>query len=82
MPDISPALDHSSSEPSLPLNTYFTLFEKMADPVLLFKDNQFINCNEATLKLLAYPNKATFLNLSPWDISPEFQADGHRNLKP
>ena len=48
----------------------------MADPVLLFKDNQFINCNEAALKLLAYPNKATFLNQSPWDISPEFQADG------
>ena len=81
MPDISPALDHSSSEPSLPLNTYFTLFEKMADPVLLFKDNQFINCNEATLKLLAYPNKATFLNLSPWDISPEFQADGHSSYE-
>ena len=81
MPDISPALDHSSSEPSLPLNTYFTLFEKMADPVLLFKDNQFMNCNEATLKLLAYPNKATFLNLSPWDISPEFQADGHSSYE-
>ncbi len=81
MPDISPALDHSSSEPSLPLNTYFTLFEKMADPVLPFKDNQFINCNEATLKLLAYPNKATFLNLSPWDISPEFQADGHSSYE-
>ena len=81
MPDISPALDHLSSEPSLPLNTYFTLFEKMADPVLLFKDNQFINCNEATLKLLAYPNKATFLNLSPWDISPEFQADGHSSYE-
>ena len=76
MPDISPALDHSSSEPSLPLNTYFTLFEKMADPVLLIKDNHFINCNDASLKQLGYSDKTTFLNLPPWDISPEFQVDG------
>jgi PAS domain S-box-containing protein len=51
------------------------LFEKMADPVLLLKDNQIINGNEAILKLLAYPNKETFLNQSHWDISPKYQAN-------
>ena len=71
MPDTTP-----KSSPSLPLNTYFMLFEKMADPVMLFKDDCFINCNEATLKHLGYPDKTTFLNHTPWDISPEFQADG------
>jgi len=61
---------------TLPLNSYFTLFEKMADPVMLIKDDCFINCNEASLKQLGYPDKTTFLNQHPWDISPEFQADG------
>jgi PAS domain S-box-containing protein len=71
MPDTTP-----KSSPSLPLNTYFMLFEKMADPVMLIKDNCFINCNEASLKQFGYSEKSSFLNLTPWDISPEFQADG------
>lgn len=61
---------------TLPQNSYFTLFEKMADPVMLIKDDCFINCNEASLKQLGYPDKTTFLNQFPWDISPEYQADG------
>ena len=58
---------------------YFTLFEKMADPVMLIKDDLCINCNEATLKLLGYPNKATFLNQSLGSIFPDFQTDGLRS---
>lgn len=53
-----------------------TIFEKMSDPILLLKDGRFIDCNVATLKLLAYPAKADFLNQSPADISPAFQPDG------
>ena len=57
---------------------YFTLFEKMADAALLVraKDDQIINCNEAALKQLAYPNKAALLNKKPSELSPEYQADG------
>ena len=75
MSDTSTSLN-PSSDCSLALNSYFVLFEKMADPVLLIKDHRFINCNEASLKQLGYPNKTTFLKLFPWDISPKFQADG------
>lgn len=53
-----------------------TIFEKMGDPILLLKDGRFIDCNAATLKLLAYPAKSAFLNQSPADISPAFQPDG------
>ncbi len=53
-----------------------TIFEKMSDSILLLKDGRFIECNAATLKLLAYPAKAEFLNQSPADISPAFQPDG------
>ncbi len=72
----SPA-HHSANNNNLEL--YFTLFEKMGNPVMLFKDDQFINCNEATLKILDFPDKATFLKQKPWDISPEFQTDGQRS---
>ncbi|MEI6145955.1 MAG: response regulator [Methylococcales bacterium] len=60
------------------LNLYLTAFEKMADAVLLLnaKDERFINCNEAALKLFAYPNKTAFLNQKPADISPTHQTDG------
>ena len=61
------------------MNTYFKLFEKMPDPIMLINDDCFISCNNASLNALGYPDKATFLNLSPWDISPEFQADGSRS---
>lgn len=72
----SPA-HHSVDNNNLAL--YFTLFEKMSNPVMMFKDDQFINCNEATFKILNFPDKATFLKQKPWDISPEFQADGQRS---
>ena len=55
---------------------YKLLFENSTDPILVFKDNQFIDCNAATLTLLAYANKQEFLKLGPADISPPFQADG------
>ena len=61
---------------TIPLNIYFTLFEEMADPVMLIKNNRFISCNQASLIALGYSDKATFVNLSPWDVAPEFQADG------
>ncbi|UOA07667.1 bifunctional diguanylate cyclase/phosphodiesterase [Methylobacter sp. S3L5C] len=57
-------------------NIYRILFEKVNDPMLLLKNGRFIDCNAATLKLLAYPTKSDFLNQRPGDISPAFQADG------
>jgi len=72
----NPALLISASDPSLALEHYFTLFEKQANPVLLIKDGHFINCNAALLTHLGFSEKASFLNQSPADISPEFQADG------
>ncbi|MFI3223220.1 MAG: ATP-binding protein [Methylococcaceae bacterium] len=75
MSDISSLLI-SATDPSLALDHYCKLFEKQDNPVLLLKDGHIINCNAACLIQLGYPDKATFLNQSPADISPEFQADG------
>ncbi len=66
----------SLSNYSFQLTDYFELFNQMADPVMLIKDDHFISCNEASLKLLGYPNKASFNSQPTWVISPKFQACG------
>ena len=71
-----PSTELATADTDTQLNLYFTLFEKLADPVMLIKDDHFISCNVASLNLLGYPDKATFFSQSPWAISPEFQADG------
>jgi len=55
---------------------YPLLFEQGTDPVIVIKNNQIIDCNAATIALLAYPNKKALLMLTPADISPPFQPDG------
>ena len=55
---------------------FHRFFENMSDPVLLLKDGRFIDCNAATLEILAYSSKADFLNQTPSDISPALQPDG------
>ncbi len=51
----------------------------MTEPMLVIKDGNFIDCNNAALKFLGYATKASFLNKKPSDISPEFQPDGRRS---
>ena len=55
---------------------YRLLFDKGPYPTLIIKEGQFIDCNSATITLLAYANKQAFLKLGPADISPAFQPDG------
>lgn len=55
---------------------YHTIFEESADPVMLIKDNLFIDCNKATLDILKLNSKKEFENTLPSDISPKYQPDG------
>ncbi|MDX1952312.1 MAG: PAS domain S-box protein, partial [Verrucomicrobiota bacterium] len=55
------------------------LFERSADAVLLLdpsKGPKFIDCNDATARLLGYRSKAEIVALQPGAISTEFQPDG------
>jgi PAS domain S-box-containing protein len=56
------------------------LFEDSSDAQLLFKDGKFVNCNNATLKLLGTNNTADIIGLSPMDIAPELQPDKRLSL--
>ncbi len=51
------------------------LFEKSADPILMLDGERFVDCNEATLKIMHCKGKDQLINARPSDISPERQPD-------
>jgi len=60
-------------------SVYLTLFQKSIEPVLLLKDGRFIDLNESALRYLGYEKKDEVINISPDEISPEFQDDGQNS---
>ncbi len=59
------------------------LFERSADAILLMDPTQgvkFIDCNEATVRLMGYRSKEEFLRIEPGGISTEFQPDGEPSI--
>ncbi len=55
---------------------YRELFQKSANAELILKNNVFIECNDAVIKMLGYKNSVEFLNTHPFELSPEKQPDG------
>jgi PAS domain S-box-containing protein len=55
---------------------YRELFEKSADAALILKNNLFIQCNDAAIKMLGYEDRAELFNMPPHKLSPEKQPDG------
>ena len=53
---------------------YRALFEESADAYFLLADT-YVDCNSAACRLLGQP-KEEILGKTPWDFSPERQADG------
>ncbi|MCF7954432.1 MAG: PAS domain S-box protein [Phycisphaerae bacterium] len=60
---------------------YRTLFEQSADATLIIEGNKFIDCNQATVEMLGYPNEEDLLNTHPSDLSPEYQPDGKSSFE-
>ena len=56
--------------------TFENLFRKSTDGISLIKNNKFIDCNDAVVKLLKYSSKEKFLNSHPSEFSPVYQPDG------
>ena len=55
---------------------YRDLFEKSEDAILIIHNGKFVDCNQATIKMLRYNKKDEFLNIHPSELSPEKQPDG------
>ena len=58
-----------------------TLYQKSADGIWLLKDNVFIDCNEAIVKMFGASDKSQLINISPKEIAPEFQPDGENSFE-
>lgn len=54
-------------------------FENSSDPHMLFDKNGLVECNNATLDLLAADSKEQILNQNLSALAPEFQPDGMRS---
>ena len=60
---------------------YRTLFERSADAVLIIEEDNFVDCNSATVKMLGYKNKNELLNTHPSQLSPHLQPDGQDSFE-
>ena len=60
---------------------FLRLVRSAKDPVLLFGQGVFIECNEAVAHFLGYKDKSEFLLLTPAQLSPEYQPDGQLSSK-
>lgn len=60
---------------------YTSLFEMSDDAILVIDKEQFVDCNQAVVKMLGYKNKTEVLNTHPSELSPEFQPDGRRSFE-
>lgn len=58
-----------------------TLFESSPDPVWIIEDGKFIECNDAAVSMLGYPNKIELLNVHPSQLSPAVQPDGQDSFQ-
>ena len=58
------------------LPNFRELFEKSADANLIIDGETFVDCNEATVKMLRYATREELLQTHPSELSPEYQPDG------
>ena len=56
---------------------YMAIFESADDAIMLLHPTQgFIDCNPATLKMFNFSDKSQFIHVPPYEVSPEYQANG------
>jgi len=56
-------------------------FEQSADAILIIQGNTFIECNQATVDMLRYRDKAEVLRCHPSELSPPTQPDGRDSFE-
>jgi PAS domain S-box-containing protein len=55
---------------------YRSLFEDTRDAVMVLDRDGYLDCNEKTLELFGLDSVDEFIELTPWELSPETQPDG------
>jgi len=61
---------------------YRSLYESSKDAILILDPEMgYLDCNQASLEMFGFSSKQEFLNLTPIDLSPEYQQDGSLSSK-
>jgi PAS domain S-box-containing protein len=53
-----------------------TLFDSSPDPAWIIDKHRFVECNQAAVDMLGYPDRDSLKDTHPSKLSPEFQPDG------
>lgn len=56
------------------------LFDSSPDPVWIIDNRRFVECNQAAVDMLGYPDKRSLKNTHPSELSPERQPDGESSF--
>ncbi|MBK7586329.1 MAG: response regulator [Myxococcales bacterium] len=64
-----------------PTDPYRELFERSADAILIIEGEHFVDCNQATVAMLRYQDKAELLRTHPSELSPPTQPDGRSSFE-
>ncbi len=56
------------------------LFNSSPDPIWIIDKHHFVECNQAAVNLLDYPDKQTLVNTHPSELSPAIQPDGESSF--
>jgi PAS domain S-box-containing protein len=62
-------------------DAYRELFERSADAILIIEGDKFIECNDATVKMLRYASRQELLETHPSELSPPRQPDGRDSFE-
>jgi two-component system cell cycle sensor histidine kinase/response regulator CckA len=62
-------------------DSYRELFERSADAILIIEGETFVDCNEATVKMLRYTSREEVLQTHPSELSPAQQPDGRESFE-
>ena len=59
---------------------FHTLFDSSPDPVWIMEGHRVVECNQAAVEMLGFPDKTAFEQMHLADISPERQPDGESSF--
>ncbi|WP_331774889.1 bifunctional diguanylate cyclase/phosphodiesterase [Sulfurospirillum sp. 1612] len=78
--DIQEILEQKNKELWEQKNIFETIFNESYDGIIISKNMQIIDCNNAAVEMFGYPDKEALLHANNEDLMPTFQENGKHSL--